>query len=200
MRGPLASVEGEIKVKTIAVDVDGVCADLHVEWLRRYNAEFNDSLTVEGIHQWDMVPAVKPECGKQIYKYLRDPDIYEKVPPIAGALEGVTKLRDDGWRVVFVTSCVKGMADQKWEWLERHDFLPKGAYSQADLVIAHDKSLIRADALLDDYNGNLDSWMRRGILLDAPYNRAVIGPWVRIHSWPDLPRALSTLSQLGLVA
>jgi 5'-nucleotidase len=186
--------------KVIAVDVDGVCADLHTEWLRRYNAEFSDTLTVERIHQWDMVPAVKPACGKQIYKYLNQPDLYEHVPVIGGAKEGVDGLRDSGWRVVFVTSCTKGMADQKWEWLERHHFLAPTKGQSADLIIAHDKSLIRADALLDDYDGNLGPWMRRGILLDAPYNRAAIGSWTRISRWSEVPRALASLQSLGLVA
>lgn len=184
---------------TLAVDVDGVCADLHVEWLRRYNAEFGDALTLDGIREWDMAKAVKPECGKAIYKYLRDPDLYERVPVIAGSHEMITQLRDEGVRIVFATSCVRGMADQKWEWLERHGFLPEGAHSQADLVIAHDKSLIRADALLDDYDGNLGSWMRRGILLDAPYNRHAIGAWTRVRDWSEVPRALGQLRELGLV-
>lgn len=184
----------------IAVDVDGVCADLHAEWLKRYNAEFHDDLTVERIRQWDMVPAVKPECGKQIYKYLNQSDLYEHVPVIDGAKAGVDELRDLGWRVVFVTSCTKGMADQKWEWLERHHFLAPTKGQSPDLIIAHDKSLIRADALLDDYDGNLGPWMRRGILLDAPYNRAAIGSWTRIHQWRDVPRALAVLEAIGLVA
>lgn len=184
----------------LAVDVDGVCADLHAEWLRRYNAEFADTLTLDRIREWDMAKAVKPECGKAIYKYLRDPDLYERVPVIAGSHEMITQLRDEGVRIVFATSCVRGMADQKWEWLEHHDFLPNGAHAQSDLVFAHDKSLIRADALLDDYDGNLTSWMRRGILLDAPYNRHVIGSWTRISGWNQVPRALQGLRQLGLVA
>lgn len=186
--------------RTIAVDVDGVCADLHAEWLKRYNAEFSDNLTVSRIAQWDMVPAVKPECGKQIYKYLNQPDLYDHVPVIEGAKDGVNDLRDLGWRVVFVTSCTKGMADQKWEWLERHGFLALTKGQSPDLIIAHDKSLIRADALLDDYDGNLAGWMRRGILMDAAYNRSVIGPWTRIYRWSEVPRALDALEALGLVA
>lgn len=187
-------------MKTIAVDVDGVCADLHAEWLKRYNAEFNDDLTVGRIAQWDMVPAVKPECGKQIYKYLNQLDLYANVPVIEGAKDGIDRLHDEGWRVVYVTSCTKGMADQKWEWLERHHFLAPTKGQSPDLILAHDKSLIRADALLDDYDGNLTGWMRRGILFDAPYNRSAIGPWTRIHHWGDVPRALARLAEMGLVA
>lgn len=154
----------------IAVDVDGVLADLHVEWLKRYNAEFNDTLTFENISRWEMQMLVKPECGKKIFNYLRDSDLYDNVPPVQDSQVGVKALRDMGYRVVYVTSCVRGMADQKWDWLEKHGFL-EAAFSQRDLIIAHDKSLIRADILVDDYHENFKGWEGIGYLFDAPYNR-----------------------------
>lgn len=179
----------------IAVDVDGVCADLHVEWLKRYNAEYGDTLTVADIHQWEMVTAVKPECGKSIYKYLSQPDLYANVPVIEGAKEGVAALREKGYRVIFVTSCTKGMTDQKWEWLERHGFLVSGSRGNADLVIAHDKSLIQANLLIDDYDGNFNGWNSYGILFSAPYNAAFDPPCniVRADNW-------KTIVQLVLAA
>lgn len=171
----------------IAVDVDGVCADLHYEWLRRYNAEYNDTLTINGIHQWEMTLAVKPECGKSIYKYLSQPDLYENVPLIPGAIEGVRALREKGYRVVFVTSCTKGMTDQKWGWLERHGFLEAGSRGNADLVVAHDKSLINANLLIDDYDGNFTGWNGYGILFSAPYNVSFETPAniVRAEHWGE---------------
>lgn len=182
-------------MNVIAVDVDGVCADLHTEWLRRYNAEYNDDLTVDRIHQWEMVTAVKPECGKDIYRYLGQPDLYEHVPVIEGAKEGIADLREAGYRVVFVTSCTKGMTDQKWGWLERHGFLEAGSRGNADLIIAHDKSLIRASVLVDDYDGNFKGWETFGILFSAPYNASFDTPfnivraknWLQVVNWIGKP-------------
>ena len=59
---------------TVAVDVDDVCADLLTEWLYRYNLEYEDNLTVADVDRWDLSEQVKPECGKKIYNYLRDPE------------------------------------------------------------------------------------------------------------------------------
>lgn len=155
---------------TIAVDVDGVLADLHVEWLRRYNRDYNDDLKYEQITEWGLNKLVKPECGKGIFKYLSQPDLYEFIPPIKDSQTGVKSLRTMGWRVVYATSCVRGMADQKWEWLEKWGFLETGPLSHDDLVILHDKALINADSLIDDHFGNFKDWTRHGILLSAPYN------------------------------
>lgn len=177
-----------MKRKTIACDVDGVIADLTVEWLRRYNRDYNDDLTPARIHQWDMVPAVKAECGHKIYDYLRDPDLYAQVPLIDHAQEGVAQLREWGHRVVFVTSCTKNMADQKWAWLERFGFLKSTLMQSPDLILAHDKSLINADLLIDDHLGNFLNWDKPGILLHVNQNsKGVLKPnIVRAYNWPEI--------------
>jgi 5'-nucleotidase len=180
----------------IAVDVDGVCADLHVEWLKRYNRDYDDCLTIEGVKGWGMEAYVKPECGKAIYKYLSDPDLYANVPVIEGSQDGVAALREKGYRVVFLTSCTKGMTDQKWDWLEQHGFLQ--SRGNADLIVAHDKSLIRANLLIDDYDGNFKGWQGSGILLSAPYNAHFDPPYhiVRVDNWS----AITKLVQVAVTA
>lgn len=162
----------------ILCDLDGVVCGLHAEWLRRYNADFGDSLTLADITTWDMVPHVKPECGRRIYEYLHARDLYDRIEPIAGAIDGVRRLRAAGHRVVFVTSCVDGpMAMSKIAWLSRFDVFT----SMADVVIAHDKSLVRGDLMIDDYPKNLDDFDGPAILFDAPYNRA--SEHVRAVGW-----------------
>jgi 5'(3')-deoxyribonucleotidase len=52
-------------MKQVLIDMDGVITDLLEKWVRIYNDEYHDDLTVEkfgsefsGIHKM-----VKPECG-----------------------------------------------------------------------------------------------------------------------------------------
>ena len=118
--------------KIIAVDVDEVIAALHVEWLKRYNKDYDDNLRHEDITNWSIENFVKPECGLKIYHYLEDVDLYDNVPVIDGALLGVEYLRQSGYRVVFVTSCQFGMHDPKWAWLMRHDFLSNKRHQLID--------------------------------------------------------------------
>ncbi len=157
----------------IACDVDGVVADLFASWLAKYNKDYNDTLTPDKITEWDVSLFVKPECGEKIYDYLRHGDLYDEVPVIEGALEGVEELRMLGHRVVFVTTCVKEMTDPKWNWLEKRGFLPHGRYNQDDLVIAADKLLVDAQLLIDDRAKTVVRWVndkgKRAILFQSSY-------------------------------
>ena len=54
----------------ILVDVDGVVANLADEWIKRYNADWDDNLTKEKIKTWGIVEHIKPECGNRIYEYI----------------------------------------------------------------------------------------------------------------------------------
>lgn len=185
----------------IACDVDGVVCDLQTPWLAAYNAEFNDNLTPAHIVEWDMHKLVKKECGTQIYKYLKS-DLYDTAPVYPGAQAGVQALRDMGHRVVFVTTCVKGMTDFKWDWLERHGFLPKGKHNQPDLITAADKALIAANLLIDDKADTIKNWIavrkRRAFLFQQPWNvntlldePSAFWLWAkRATGWPEIVQTM----------
>lgn len=153
----------------IICDVDGVVADLHTPWLQRYNEMSGDSLTVDKIVTWHISDYVKPEYRSRMFDILREPDLYKDVKPIPGALEAIQYLRTLH-RVVFATSCVKGMADQKWEWLEANGALPR-RYSHKDLVVTTDKALIQGDVIIDDSMEHCLAFNGGAVLFDQPWNR-----------------------------
>ncbi len=168
----------------IAVDVDDTVADLLTPWLRRYNERFPDEAvykTPEDVGSWNLVDAM-PEHHRDPFWAMLDPSIYnrDEVQPIPGALEAVQRLRTMG-RVVFVTSCVGFTAsvNAKFHWLVRHGFLPdaKRHGGQQDFVPMIDKSLIKANFLIDDgphniqrFQGGLREDGRAGILIEHPHN------------------------------
>jgi 5'-nucleotidase len=161
----------------IACDVDGVVADLMTPWLRWYNWEIDgnksaDVLLMEQITQWDMHKIVHPSVGEKIYDFLQLPDAYDRVEPIDGALEGVNRLREMGHRVVFVTSTNVYQNGAKLKWLERHGFLElKNGFLSPDYVEMKDKSLIRADVMIDDYPKNLEGFFGSQLLFTQPWNQ-----------------------------
>lgn len=176
--------------RVIAVDVDEVCADLLGEWLRRYSERFDDTLSVQTMTGWDLIPQVKPECGERIYEILREPDLYTHVKPIEGAWEGVELLRNAGYRVVFVTSCVAGTMDAKVRWLQRYGFL-SDAHGLPDFIACTSKYLVDADVLIDDHEKNCWEFPRRSILVRHPHNRN--------SNWPGMQaRSLFDAAQLIL--
>jgi len=181
----------------ISCDVDGVVADLQTEWLRRYNAKYEDNLTLDdwdcfGVHE-------KAKCGVKLYEFLTDPTLYPAVCPIHGALEGVNRIRSLGHRVLFVTSCTQGMTDQKYAWLVNSGFLPEtswwGGFSK-DFLTVGDKNLIDAHLLIEDRAETAIDWAesrsKPAIIYNQPWNRKVewisrLSPWItRVNSWKDI--------------
>lgn len=182
---------------TVKIDVDGVLADLHPEWLLKYNREFNDSLIPSDITSWGIHQFVKPECGVAIYKYLGDPDLYDNVEPLPDALHAVGWMRDMGFRTVFVTA---GIFPAKIQWLGRLGFLNNPArphdpipMNDKDIVIASDKSLIIGDVEIDDYPENFSDG-KVHILMDQPWNRDYIGDAFRVYRWMEAMNLLGALN------
>ena len=166
----------------VACDIDGVVANLMEAWLARYNRDYNDKLTKGMILSWGIDMYVKPECGLKIFQYIEDPAIYDEVWPEPAALRGVMSLREAGHRVVFVTSSTAGASGAKLRWLRRWRFLDESYKSLVDYVEAADKSLVRADVMIDDYFKNLEGFQGKGYLFRQPWNAGVGWPY-HIMSW-----------------
>lgn len=159
----------------VAVDFDGVVGNLVKEWLRRYNQDYDDCIDWVTHDDWNIQNKVKEECGAKIWDYLHVPDLYEYVDPIDNAIEGITAIKARGHRVIYVTATNKYQQGSKFNWLVRNGLLETkyGTYSH-DYVEVSDKSLIRADMLIDDHEGNLRNFKGLGVLFTQPYNSHVV--------------------------
>lgn len=176
----------------IACDVDGVVAALHQEVLNRYNFDYRDSLIVEDIHSWDMALYVKPECGTKIYQYFSEGDLYkfDYIRAIENAAWGVDQLENAGHRVVYVTTPAPGTNGAKAEWLRQRSFLR----DDKDYVECRDKSLIRADVLIDDGAHNLREFIGKRILFHQPWNaNEYVDGAYRVNGWIEIPNVIKTI-------
>lgn len=187
----------------IVCDVDDVVLDLSTEWYRRYNAEFGDDLTRARVKTWDTHLYVKPECGKQIFKYLQDPDLYDNVQAVEGAVAGIAQLRAWGHQVTFATRCTYGMVDQKARRLEQLGFItpdPHGGLPD-ELVVISKKNLLRGDLLIDDGAHNIKAWVqdtkRRAIMPAYPHNAgldlpSMFAPWLSVvQGWAGIMQVIA---------
>jgi 5'(3')-deoxyribonucleotidase len=134
---------------TIAIDVDDTVSELVPNWLRIYNKDFNDNLKKEDIVDWNISQFVKPEAKGMIYNYIRKPRVFRTAKPMENALLIIDKLREKAQRIIYVTA--NDGAGAKLPWLFKHGFI----HTSEDFVVAYDKSLIRADILIDDKPENV---------------------------------------------
>ena len=175
----------------ILVDLDGVLADIHTPWIGMYNAEYHDNLRLRDITKWDMHKIVKPECGKKIYNYLDNIDLYPRTFPIPGSQNGVKKLQELG-TVIFVTS---GFFVAKVKWLSDHGYLLDENWKfSKEVVVCSRKDLIKGDIIIDDCQDNLARFSNR-ILFDQPWNR--MSKYPRAHNWEEVIEMVKSIMELA---
>lgn len=155
------------KQYTIAVDVDGTTLNLMKVFLEIYNLDYHDTLTEDAITSWDITQLLKPEARSTFIQYFEDPSLYYAIEPYPYALEAVKLLKFLGHRVVFATSSTVGASGAKYKKLKELGFLD----DLNDYMEVKDKSLIRANFLIDDGMHNILAFKSgASILIERPWN------------------------------
>lgn len=166
----------------ICVDMDEVIADTLSEHLRRYNEAFDENLATGdlwGKGLWDVVSTDRQD---DLRSMMHAQDFFEDLPVMADAPE---VLRDLAGRFeIFIATQAMSVPNSfgpKYRWLQRHfPFLPPTHY-----VFCGDKSILRADCLIDDMPRNLQRFTGTGLLYSAPHNLAAEG-FTRVANWQEV--------------
>lgn len=171
--------------KRIIIDVDGTVCAMHDALVKLYNKDWNDNLTVNKMTDWYIHQFVKPECGKQIYDYFSNPQLYDMSKPIAGAYEAVNELRESQFHIIWATTTAKGSENRKFVWLKQNNFL-----DVADEYIETDKKFeIEAEYMIDDYWGNFTGFFGIPLMWEQPWNInhregfTHFDSWYKVKTW-----------------
>lgn len=176
--------------KDIFVDVDSTVLDLMNEetgWIGWYNRNWNDDKKLADFTCYDVTKIVKPECGVKMYEFLEDPTIYQTIPPIPGAVDGVQKLRNSGHHIIYATFTPKGTEGAKGNALERLGLLQSGDdYIEFWSRKGLSKKYLNGDILIDDKYENCVDFYGIGYLFTQPWNEIYGESYpYRVHGWKD---------------
>ncbi|MGO8932196.1 MAG: 5' nucleotidase, NT5C type [Terracidiphilus sp.] len=169
-------------MQRICVDMDEVMADTLAEHLRRYNQAFDEDVTTEdlaGKGLWEITPL---DRQAQLRAFLDAEDFFEVldvIPDSQSVLEDLSKRFE-----IFIATqamAVPNSLGPKYRWLQRHfPFIPPSHY-----VFCGNKSILRADFLIDDQPRNLLRFEGQGLLYTAPHNIAAT-EFVRVNNWREV--------------
>lgn len=169
-------------MRRICVDMDEVMADTLSEHLRRYNQEFEESVTPDdlaGKALWEVTPLDRQQ---QLRAFLDAEDFFEDLPLMPGS-QDVLKDLTGRFEVFIATQAmsVPNSLGPKYRWLQRHfPFIPPTNY-----VFCGNKSILRADYLIDDLPRNLQRFEGLGLLYTAPHNLNATG-FTRVSNWVEV--------------
>ncbi len=156
----------------IFCDMDGVVVDIMSSWLRMYNRDYNDCLKVDDIVSSSIEEYVKPECGKDIYEYLRMKGFFRQAQLYPEAQDGIHKLfntENDIWFVATPPPDSKYFMHETMEWVEEH-------YPQIGpkkIIFCLDKRIINGHVLIDDVFENFNGFSGAKVLFERPWNQHI---------------------------
>lgn len=148
----------------IAVDMDEVIAQVLPKFLDLYEAETGRRLRKADYHGKKIYQV---EGGLRVRESLFQPGFFADLPVMPHSREVLRDLSDQ-YDIFIVTAAQEfrnSLAD-KHDWLQEHfPFIPWKNY-----VFCGDKSIIRAEYMIDDHPHNLASFQGKGLLFTASHN------------------------------
>ena len=175
-------------MQRICVDMDEVMADTLAEHLRRYNQTFDEAVTpndLVGKGLWEVAPLDRQQ---QLRAFLDAEDFFEDLALMPDAQE-VLKSLSARFEIFIATQAmvVPNSLGPKYRWLQRHcPFIPPTHY-----VFCGNKSILRADFLIDDQPRNLLQFEGQGLLYTSPQNLTATG-FIRVDNWQQAAEYFAT--------
>lgn len=170
----------ERKKKTIAIDMDGVIANVEPQLIKYYRDIYGVTTTLEAIQGLSGEEAF-PE-DKIDRKIVNAPGFFRDLEVMPGAIEAVAKLMKD-YEVYIVSAATEFPLSlfEKIEWLK--EFFP--FIDWRHIVLCGDKSIINTDYMIDDHSKNLDYFSGKPIMFHAHHNTAQ-NHYQRVRNWSEV--------------
>lgn len=153
------------KKKTIAIDMDGVIADVEALVLDWYERDYGVKMSRrELIGKTD--DDAFPEKGL-LRKYVLTPGFFLNLPVMEGAVEAL-KLLNEHYEIYIVSAAM----EFPLSLTEKHQWLNKNFpwISWKNIIFCGDKSIINTDYMIDDHIKNLDFFKGKTLMFNAFHN------------------------------
>ena len=166
--------------KSIAIDMDGVLADVETHFINWYERDYRVKISKDlfiGISEEEVFPD-----KNAVRKFLNTRDFFRTVPLMEGAVEAVRKLMET--YDVYIASAAMEFPNslpEKYDCLQEH--FPFIGWRH--IIFCGDKSIINTDYLIDDHCKNLDVCKGKAILFSAGHN-ARITHHHRVNNWKEV--------------
>ncbi|MDN3593994.1 5' nucleotidase, NT5C type [Zunongwangia endophytica] len=157
-----------MKKQSIAIDMDGVMADVEAHFINWYNKEYTENLSKEDIRGKSESKAF-PVDGI-IKKYANSARFFETAPVMDGAVEAIRRLQKN-YEVYVVSAAMEFPISltEKRNWLKANfPFI-----SWKNIIFCGNKSIINTDFMIDDHPKNLDPFKGETLLFEAFHNLKV---------------------------
>ena len=170
-------------MQKIAVDMDGVLADVYSQFIKMHHQEFGETISLESVYG-----KTEREAFVHCRKYIGTESFFRDAPLIDGCRNVLEQLNQE-YEVYLVSAAMEfpWSLSQKLEWIKQH--FPFIGWQQ--IVLCGSKQIIAADIMIDDHFKNLDHFTGRTLLFTQPHNiLREAGRHQRVNTWNDIEKIL----------
>ena len=165
--------------KRIAIDMDQVMADVMAKYLTLYEEE--NGIRPRKEDYWGS-KIYKLKGGMKLRRHLFEKGFFADLPVMKDSQEVIKELTE--YYDIFITTAAmefrESLADKR-DWLEEHfPFI-----HWKNMVLCGDKSIIRADYMIDDHAFNLRTFTGKGLLYTASHNIHETA-FTRVNNWQEI--------------
>lgn len=166
--------------KTIAIDMDGVIADVESHFLNWYERDYGVAFTaadLQGKSEENAFPV-----KDAVRKFATTPGFFTTVPVMKDAVESLQLLMEH-FDVYIVSAAMEFPLSlpEKLYWL--NTYFPFIHWKK--IIFCGDKSIIGTDYMIDDHIKNLDFFKGKGIMFHAFHNVSYTHH-TRANNWKEV--------------
>lgn len=179
--------------------MDDTLENLSEVWIKRLNKKYRTKVDPSQIVEWDITKFFPTLTKKQIFSPLKTRKLWKKVRPLPGACEYLKKLKDNGHKIVVVTSSAPETLYKKLN-LFLFKYFPY--LSEEDVIVTYNKQMINGDILIDDAPHNLIGGNYFKILMTTSHNKNFNDKkanMLRVDNWEEIYNVITNLSILSQI-
>lgn len=184
-----------MKKLTVLVDMDDTVEGLLQAWVDYLNKTHGTTVKKDDVTEWDVSVSFPEVSTAEVYAPLQNDEFWKTVKPFDGAAEYLQRLKDDGHKVLIVTTSDYRTLRSKMDNVLFRYF---PMFTWNDVIITAHKQIVNGDVLVDDGVHNLIGGSYEKLLMDAPHNRrfdAEANGMTRVTSWSEAYTKICELSQ-----
>ncbi|WP_266366005.1 5' nucleotidase, NT5C type [Tellurirhabdus rosea] len=166
----------------IAIDMDDVLADTTGKFIDIYRRDFDPVVAPERFREKSFHELLDQETYGRLFRYVHDRGFFTDIEVMEGAID-VTRALMEKYDLFVTTAAMefRNSFEEKYDWLMRHfSHIP-----WQNWVFLGDKSIIRAEYMIDDLPRNLLTFEGEGLLFHAPHNTDD-NEFRRVRSWDEI--------------
>jgi 5'-nucleotidase len=170
-------------MQRVAVDMDGVLADVYEQFFRYDEKDFGKRRPLQ-----DVIGIEERKAFPYINEYVYTKGFFRTAPVVKDSVEILTAL-NKAYEVFIVSAAMEfpQSLPEKLEWLNEHfSFI-----NWQQVVFCGSKTIVDAEIMIDDHFKNLDQFKGRTLLFTQPHNQLTdSGRHKRADSWKEIASIL----------